>query len=260
MGQKYRIGGGLQVIQDGYFIGPVRDPDAPRSPSSLDISAGLMEPDEGLKSTQVREGAEEIVRVKNGTVYLPDIVKDSNVIEQVTGTIAEAIEDPNSPFEHGFDLKFYSSQIEVPTDTLEIWKQGHSVHDWETGVTKEKTNSPSYELVNYIIESPEEDLTPYDTEVIEEDTGNIWLNRFVYCFHPMNGDAKLFKSGREVYSGNFNGMISYIESEFGTELAYTSKIEASLNGLPAENQSVYDRIDFDDEIKRFFKLKQINNS
>jgi len=28
MVKKYRIGGGLQIIQNGYFVGPVRGPNA----------------------------------------------------------------------------------------------------------------------------------------------------------------------------------------------------------------------------------------
>lgn len=60
MPDKYRIGGGLQIIENGYFIGPVRGPDAPRKSSSLDISAGLMEPDKGgEESCSIRTPAEQ---------------------------------------------------------------------------------------------------------------------------------------------------------------------------------------------------------
>jgi len=224
MVKKYRIGGGLQIIQNGYFVGPVRGPNAPRKPSCLDSSAGLMEPDEGMKSTQVREGAEEIVRIKDRKIYLPEIVKESGVLEQVTSTIAEAIEDANSPFEHGFDLEFYSSHIDMPTEIEEVWIQGHSLHDWETGVTVEEENTPSYELVNYIIENPPEGVHPIDTEVIEKENGkNIWLNRIVYRFHPMTGDSELYRSGKKIFSGSFTEMIDRVERELEDELGFTKR-------------------------------------
>lgn len=255
MAKKYRIGGGLQIVEYGYLMGPVRDPKAPRMSSCLDISSGLMEPDEGMKSTQVREGAEEIVRMKDGTVYLPDIVKHTEVIEHVTSTIAEAIEDENSPFEHGFELKFFSSEARTPTGTQEVWIQGHSIHDWETGVTTEEENSFSYELLNYLIEKPSDDLNPIDTEVIEQENGeNIWLNRFVYKFHPIKGDAELYKSGEEVFSGSFSSMVEYIEEEFGEELGFTPKVRAAIIGLPPEEGKIYDIIELDKEVARFFNL------
>lgn len=250
---KYRIGGGLQVVQNGYLIGPVRGPDAPRKPASLDISAGLMEPDEGMRSTQVREGAEEIVRLKDGKVFLPDFVKEAGVVEEVTHTIAEAIEDTASPFEHGFELDFYSSRIEVPTGLKEVWIQGHSLHDWETGVVPEEENTPSYELINYLVEEPPADSGPVDTEVIPGDT-NTWLNRFVYKFHPMTGHSKLYRSGEVVFEGSFNQMIKFLEEEFEEEMDYTVKVKAALEGLPAEEDRIYDEIDFSKTVERFFNV------
>jgi len=252
---KYRIGGGLQIIQEGCFIGPVRGPDAPRKPSCLDISAGLMEPDEGMKSTQVREGAEEIVRIKDGKIYLPEMVTDSDVLEHVTSTIAEAIEDQHSPFEHGFDLEFYSSRVETPGQIEEVWIQGHSLHDWETGVTIEEENTRSYELLNYVIENPPEDVPPIDTEVIEKENGkNIWLNRIVYKFHPMTGESELYQSGEKIFSGNFTEMIDRLEKELEEEIGFTKKVKAGLKGLPAEKNSIYNQIDFNPEVKNFFQL------
>jgi len=253
---KYRIGGGLQIIEDGYFIGPVRGPNAPRKPSCLDISAGLMEPDEGMKSTQVREGAEEIVRIKNGKIFLPDLVSKAEVLEQVTSTIAESIEDGNSPFHHNFDLEFYSSRVETPTNTKEVWIQGHSLHDWETGVTTEKENTPSYELINYVIEDPPEGVHPIDTEVIEkEDQKNIWLNRLIYRFHPMTGEAELYRSGKKIFSGNFSEMIKKLEEKLEEEPSYTSKAKSALEGLPAEQESIYPKLNFDPDVKDFFQLE-----
>lgn len=250
---KYRIGGGLQVVQNGYLVGPVRGPDAPRMPSSLDISAGLMEPDEGMRSTQVREGAEEIIRIKGGKVFLPDLVKEADVIEDVTGTIAEAIEDESSPFKHGFELGFYSSRTRVPSGLEEVWIQGHSMHDWETGVTLEEANSPSYELINYLVEQPPEGSKPIDTEIVGGET-NTWLDRFVYKFHPMTGDAEVYKSGENVFKGSFNEMKEYLEDQLGEELDFTVKVKASLEGLPTEKEDIYQEISFDPDVKNFFNI------
>lgn len=259
--KNYRIGGGLQVIQNGYLIGPVRGPSAPRKPSCMDISAGLMEPDEGMKSTQVREGAEEAVRINNGDVYLPETVKEAEVTEQVASTIAEAIEDENSPFEHGFNLKFYDSRVEVPTNLEESWIQGHSIHDWETGVTVEEDNTPSYELVNYIVEEAPSNVNPIDTEVIQnQDETNMWLDRMVYKFHPIEGDAEIYRSGHKIYSGDFSGMIEKLESELGQKLSFTDKLKASLEGLPVQNQKIYDGLKFDSDVRSFFNINGINNS
>lgn len=256
MAKKYRLGGGLQIVQNGFLIGPVRGPNAPRKPACLDISAGLMEPDEGMKSTQVREGAEEVVRIKDGKVFLPDLVKEADVIEQVTSTIAEAIEDESSPFEHGFDLEFYSSDVRVPTDTQEVWIQGHSMHDWETGITVEEENTSSYELVNYVVENPPKNVHPIDTEVVErEDQPNLWLNRMVYRFHPMTGEAELYKSGEKVFEGDFSEMIRRLRTELGCEPGYTKKIKASLKGLPTEENRIYTHLDFDEDVVRFFHLE-----
>jgi hypothetical protein len=254
MAKKYRLGGGLQIIENGFFIGPVRDPDAPRSPSSLDISAGLMEPDEGMKATQVREGAEEIVRVRDGKIFLPDIVKDAGVVEQVTSTIAEAIEDPESPFEHGFELGFYPSEARTPTGTEEVWIQGHSLHDWETGITVEEKNTASYEMVNYLIEDPPEGVKPFDTEVVEGDEQNTWLNRFVYKFHPVTGEAKLYRAGEKVFEGDFRGMVKFLEEEFGEELGATVKVEAALKGLPPEEELLFENKKFNRQVKSFFNI------
>lgn len=258
MAKKYRVAGGLQVVQDGYLIGPVRGPDAPRVPSSLDISGGLMEPDEGMKSTQVREGAEEIVRIKDGKVFIPDIVKEADVVEQVTDTIADAIEDPESPLEEGFPLEFFESKIRVPTHTREIWVQGHSLHDWETGVTIEERNSPSYELINYIVENPGDDLKPLDAEVVHGDQNN-WLNRYVYKFHPMTGDAEVYRSGEQVFSGDFSGMIEFLNEQLGEDVGFTVKVKASIEGLPTEKDDLYDEIDIDDQVREFFNLGQFNS-
>ena len=251
---KYRIGGGLQIIQGGYLVGPVRGPKAPRRPSSLDSSAGLMEPDEGMRSTQVREGAEEIIRIKDGKVFLPDFVKEAGVIEEVTGTIAEAIEDDSSPFEHGFEVGFYNSQVRVPTGLEEVWVQGHSMHDWETGVTIEEANAPSYELINYLVETPPEESTPIDTEIVGGNPPNTWLDRFVYKFHPMTGDAEVYKSGEKVFKGSFNEMKEYLEDQLGEKLDFTVKVMASLKGLPTEKADIYQEISFDPDVKNFFNL------
>ncbi|MFT4892634.1 MAG: hypothetical protein ACI8Z7_000415 [Candidatus Nanohaloarchaea archaeon] len=253
MAKKYRLGGGLQIIENGFFIGPVRDPDAPRRPCCLDISAGLMEPDEGMKATQVREGAEEIVRVRDGKVFLPDIVKEAGVVEQVTSTIAEAIEDPESPFEHGFELDFYPSEPGIPTNTEEVWIQGHSLHDWETGITVEEKNTASYEMVNYLIEDPPEDVKPFDAEVVEGDEENVWLDRFVYKFHPVTGEAKLYRSGEKVFEGSFEKMIDFLEEEFGEQPGSTVKVKAALKGLPPEEKKIYSE-EFDETVKAFFNL------
>lgn len=258
MAKKYRVAGGLQVVQNGYLIGPVRGPDAPRMSSSLDISGGLMEPDEGMKSTQVREGAEEIIRIKDGKVFLPDIVRDAGVLEPVTETIAEAIEDPESPIEEGFPVEFYESEIRVPTNTREVWVQGHSIHDWETGVTIEERNSPSYELINYIVEEPESDLNPLDTEVVHGEPNN-WLNRYVYKFHPMTGDSKVYRSGEKVFSGSFSEMIEFLGEELGEDIGFTVKVKASIEGLPTEQGDLYNEIDVDDEVREFFNLGQFNS-
>lgn len=259
--ERYRIGGGLQIIQNGYLVGPVRGPDAPRKPCCLDISAGLMEPDEGMKSTQVREGAEEVVRIKNGKIFLPDLVKNAGVVEQVTSTIAEAIEDGESPFHHGFDLEFFDSRIEVPTNTREVWIQGHSLHDWETGVTVEEDNSPSYELLNYVVENPPEAVNPIDTEVVErEDKENLWLNRLVYKFHPVTGEAELYKSGEKIFSGNFADMINTLEKTLGEDPSFTPKIRASLRGLPAEDRRIYEELDFHQDVQDFFQLQSYQQS
>lgn len=256
MSKKYRIGGGLQIVQDGYFVGPVRGPNAPRKPSCLDISAGLMEPDEGMKSTQVREGAEEVVRIKNGKIFLPDIIEEAGVVKQVTDTIAEAIEDEESPFEHGFEIEFYESNARIPTGTEEVWIQGHSLHDWETGVTIEEENTPSYELVNYVVERPPEGVHPIDTEVIErEEKDNLWLNRMVYRFHPMTGEAQLYRSGQKIFSGSFQEMIEKLREELNHEPGFTAKLEASLKGLPTEKDSIYSEIDFDQEVANFFHIQ-----
>ncbi len=221
-------------------------------PASLDISAGLMEPDEGMKSTQVREGTEEVVRFRDGTVLLPDIVKETGVTERVTSTIAEAIEDSDSPFEHGFDVEFYSSRIEVPTRTYEIWIQGHTLHDWETGVTVEEQNSPSYELVNYLVEEPEADVNPLDTEVVQDDGSSRWLNRTVYRFHPMTGEAELYRSGGRIFKGRFEGMLEELKSQLGNPPGATPKVRAALKGLPTEENRIYPVIDFDEEVEKFF--------
>ena len=256
MAKKYRIGGGLQIVQDGYFVGPVRGPDAPRKPCCLDISAGLMEPDEGMQSTQVREGAEEVVRIKDGKIFLPDIVEKSDVTEQVTSTIAEAIEDDGSPFEHGFELEFYESEARVPTNTSEVWIQGHSLHDWETGVTTEEENTPSYELVNYIIENPPKGVHPIDTEVVEKTSEeNIWLNRMVYRFHPMTGEAEIYRSGKKIFEGSFSQMIEKLRNELRHEPGFTKKIKASLEGLPPEETDIYENKGFDKEVRDFFHLQ-----
>lgn len=256
MSEKYRLGGGLQIVQDGFLVGPVRGSDAPRKPACLDISAGLMEPDEGMKSTQVREGAEEVVRIKDGKIYLPDLVKEASVVEQVTSTIAEAIEDENSPFEHGFDLEFYSSDARVPSNTEEFWIQGHSLHDWETGITVEEENTPSYELVNYVVETPPEGVHPIDTEVVErENQHNLWLDRMVYRFHPMTGEAELYKSGEKVFEGEFSEMIERLREELRCEPGFTNKIKVSLEGLPTEENRIYTHLDFDEDVKRFFHLE-----
>lgn len=253
--KKYRLGGGLQIIQNGYLVGPVRGPDAPRKPCCLDISAGLMEPDEGMKSTQVREGAEEVVRIKDGKIFLPDLVEEAGVIEQVTSTIAEAIEDGESSFSHGFELEFYDSRVEVPTGTEEVWIQGHSLHDWETGVTVEEENTSSYELLNYVVENPPEKVHPIDTEVVEKEDGeNLWLNRIVYRFHPMTGDAELYRSGEKIFSGTFPEMIEKLRQELRHEPGFTKKIKASLEGLPAEENRIYTDLDFDGAVKEFFHL------
>ncbi|MFQ3275237.1 MAG: hypothetical protein ACI9LV_000774 [Candidatus Nanohaloarchaea archaeon] len=254
MAKKYRLGGGLQIVENGYFIGPVRDPDAPRKPCCLDISAGLMEPDEGMKATQVREGAEEVVRVRDGEVFLPNLVQNAEVVEQVTSTIAEAIEDPESPFEHRFNLNFYSSEARTPTNTPEVWIQGHSLHDWETGVAIEDDNSPSYEMVNYIVENPPEDVKPVDAEVVEVDGEVNWLDRFVYRFHPTTGEAELYKSGEKAFEGSFPEMIEFLEEEFGESVGSTVKVKAALKGLPPEEQKLYED-DLHDDIRQFFNLK-----
>lgn len=253
MAKKYRLGGGLQIIENGYFIGPVRGPDAPRKPCCLDISAGLMEPDEGMKATQVREGAEEIVRVKEGKVFLPDIVKESGVLDPVTSTIAKAIEDPGSPFDHGFDLEFYKSEAGTPTNTREVWIQGHSIHDWETGVTVEEDNSPSYEMVNYLIEYPPEDVKPFDAEVVEDEEQNNWLDRYIYKFHPVTGEAELYRSGKKVFEGEFHEMIDFLKEEFGEKIGATVKVKAALEGLPPEGGKIYTD-EFHDDIREFFQL------
>lgn len=253
MAKKYRLGGGLQIIENGFFVGPVRGPDAPRKACCLDISAGLMEPNEGMKATQVREGAEEIIRVRDGKVFLPDLVKEAGVVEQVTSTIAEAIEDPESPFEHGFELGFYPSEAGTPTNTKEVWIQGHSLHDWETGVTVEEDNSPSYEMVNYIVEQPPENVKPFDAEVVEDGEQNNWLNRFVYKFHPVTGEAKLYRSGEKVFEGSFEKMIDFLEEEFGEQLGSTVKVKAALKGLPSEEKKIYSG-EFDETVKGFFNL------
>ena len=256
--KKYRVAGGLQVVQNGYLIGPVRGPDAPRMPSSLDISGGLMEPDEGMKSTQVREGAEEIIRIEDGKVFMPDIVQEADVVENVTSTIAEAIEDPESPIEEGFPVEFFPSKIRVPTGTREIWVQGHSLHDWETGVTIEEKNSPSYELINYIIEEPREELNPLDTEVVHGEPNN-WLNRYVYKFHPMTGDAEIYRSAEKIFSGNFSEMVDFLEEKLGQELDFTIKVKASIEGLPTEKGDLYEEIDIDKQVRDFFNLGKFNN-
>jgi hypothetical protein len=258
MAKKYRVAGGLQVVQDGYLIGPVRGPKAPRMPSSLDISGGLMEPDEGMKSTQVREGAEEIIRLKDGKVHLPDIVNDAEVLEHVTATIADAIEDPESPIEEGFPVEFYESEVRVPTNTREIWIQGHSLHDWETGVTIEERNSPSYELLAYLVENPEDDMPPLDTEVVHGDQNN-WLNRHVYKFHPMTGDAEVYRSGEKVFAGSFSEMTDFLSEELGEEVDFTIKVKASIEGLPTEKGDLYEEIDIDEEVREFFNLGKFNN-
>lgn len=255
MVKKYRISGGLHIIENGYLMGPVRDPKAPRMPSCLDISSGLMEPDEGMKCTQVREGAEEIVRIKNGKIYLPDIVQRTDVVKRVTATIAKAIEDPASPFEHGFDIGFYKSEVRVPTGTREVWIQGHSIHDWQTGVTIEERNSPSYELLNYLIEKPEEKLNPIDTEVVVKENENIWLDRYVYRFHPITGHSQLYKTGKKVFDGSFSEMIDFIEKDFGEKLGYTIKVKASIEGMPPEEGKIYDVLDLDMEVAEFLDLR-----
>lgn len=248
------MGGGLQIIENGYFVGPVRGPDAPRKPCCLDISAGLMEPDEGMKATQVREGAEEVVRMKDGKVFLPDLVREAGVVEQVGSTIAEAIEDPDSPFEHGFDLVFYESEARTPTDISEVWIQGHSLHDWETGVTVEEENSPSYEMVNYIVENPPEDVRSVDAEVVEGSERNQWLNRFVYRFHPLTGESELYRGGGKVFEGSFREMIAFLEKEFNEEISHTVKVRAALKGLPPEEGAIFNDKDFSSEVEEFFDL------
>lgn len=258
MTKKYRVAGGLQVVQDGYLIGPVRGPNAPRMPSALDISGGLMEPDEGMKSTQVREGAEEIIRMRDGKVFLPDIVQEADVVEHVTSTIADAIEDPESPIEEGFPVEFYESKVRTPTNTREIWIQGHSIHDWETGVTIEERNSPSYELVNYLIEDPEDDLKPLDTEVVHGDQNN-WLNRYVYKFHPMTGDSKVYRSGEKVFEGTFSEMVEFLSEELEEKVGFTVKVKASIEGLPTEKGDLYQELDIDEEVRNFFNLGKFNN-
>lgn len=255
MSKKYRLGGGLQIIQNGFLVGPVRGPDAPRKPSCLDISAGLMEPDEGMKSTQVREGAEEVVRIRDGKIFLPDLVKEAGVVEQVTSTIAEAIEDESSPFEHGFDIEFYESEVKVPTRTKEVWIQGHSMHDWESGVTVEEENTPSYELVNYVVENPPEGVHPIDTEVVErENQENLWLNRMVYRFHPMTGESELYRSGEKIFSGQFSGMVEKLREELGHEPGFTKKVKAVLEGLPPEEGEIYENKYFSEDVSNFFHL------
>jgi len=251
---RHRVGGGLQIVQDGFFVGPVRDVDAPRSPCCLDISAGLREPGENIGHLQFREGAEEVVWVCDETVALPDLVKNHGVLESVVSAVEKAVQDSKSSFKHKY--RFYNARIGIPTNIQTINLSEDLDYKDKTGVTVDETGKRSYELVNYLLIDPPEKFNPIDTEVVEKngDEKNIWLNRIVYKFHPMTGKARLYQSGEQIFSGNFEEMIARLEKELKQEPAYTSKVKASLEGLPIEHERIYEKIDFDEDVTKFFDL------
>jgi hypothetical protein len=108
--------------------------------------------------------------------------------------------------------------------------------------------------VNYLIEDPPEGVKPFDTEVVEGDEQNTWLNRFVYKFHPVTGEAKLYRAGEKVFEGDFRGMVKFLEEEFGEELGATVKVEAALKGLPPEGELLFENKKFNRQVKSFFNI------
>lgn len=208
--------------------GSWRDPGAPREPKKTDSGAGLMEWDDSIRNLQLGEGAEEVIWVDGDSLLLPDLLEDSPVEDRVLDEYREVAEAETSVPE-GLEVEYVDSSVEVP-ETEEIWSFG----GYRTGVTEERSEQDnSYELLNYLEMDIPESAVPYDLEHWEEDGEIVHPDRPVYEFDIETGEASLYESGEEVYSGDVEGMISYLEEKWDEEIerpASTVKVQSALRG------------------------------
>lgn len=208
--------------------GSWRDPGAPREPKKADSGAGLMEWDDSIRNLQLGEGSEEVIWVDDGKLLLPDLLEDSPVRERVLEEYREVAE-ADTAVPEGLEVEYVDSSIEVP-ETEEVWDFG----GYKTGVTEERSEQDnSYELLNYLEMNLPETAVPYDLEHWEEDGEIVHPDRPVYEFDVETGEASLYESGEEVYSGDVEGMISYLEEEWNEEIerpGSTVKVQAAITG------------------------------
>lgn len=71
----------------------------------------------------------------------------------------------------------------------------------------------------------------------------------------MTGEAELYESGEKVFEGDFSGMIERLSKELRCEPGFTKKIKASLEGLPTEKNRIYTHLNFNEDVKHFFRLE-----
>lgn len=230
MSDEWRIGGGMQLKQQNNSViyGPWRDPGAPREPKKVDSAAGLMEWDDSIRNLQLGEGSEEVVWVDDGKLLLPDLLENSPVEERVVNEYREVAE-ADTVVPEGLDVEYVDSSISVP-ETEEVWEFG----GYRTGVTEEVSEEDSsYELLNFLEMDVPESAVPYDLEHWEEGSEVVHPDRPVYEIDVETGEAAVYTSGEQVYSGDVTGMVSYLEEEWGEEIerpASTVKVQAALQG------------------------------
>lgn len=214
-----RVGGGLQLkTDDSTIAGSYRDAGG-SAPLRMDEGAGVMEADETIHDLQLGEGAEEVVygiETDDGyELVLPDVIEDTKIEQRVLDTYNAALNDDSSPLPgevSGDDVRYMDSQITVPPESSTV-----TFGEYETGFTMEGDGDAgrddiSMELVNYLEVDPPEDAVPVDLENFPAGDDHIHLDRIVYEVDLETAEARLYRSGTEIFEGDVDGMVSFMGS------------------------------------------------
>jgi len=195
-------GGLLQVMKDGEdfcIICPRRSSDAPRSPSVLDISAGMSQypAEEGDWLDLVfGEGFEEIVKTKEG-LYIPQL-RDPYAIynEPIEKNVKEKARLA------GIQEKKVNNTIKTPVEIIlptdPVVMRLHSdrtpyVLEFRSGAALEHETGALDTMMFSLYKDLPADVAHFDTECLVDGTH---LRRETYVINAKDGHTKVWKGGK----------------------------------------------------------------
>lgn len=257
MTTETRVAGGMQMKKKGepVLYGPVRDEGAPSEPRKLDSSAGLMQEDESIRSLQWGEGMEEVVWIEEGTLLLPDIVRDTPVEQRVIdeyNTAATADSNDLSPVTAD-EVAYIDAEITVPAE-MDVMRFG----EYRTGIVEQppvtEDDITSMELVNYLELDVPDSASPVDLEHMPGDDGINHFDRPVYELNVETAETAIYQGGQKLYDGDLEGALAYIEDEDGLDwdplpdTPATVKVQGAIQYGPAEED---DRWDVHEQVEEY---------